>query len=320
MKILFWGERDNANLCNRIARGINRVAGPKTARVWTMQRHASGYVEDLTYVDGLGWAQSLAQDADWLITTGDGNYDVLDAMATWFLDPTPRPRIATTHTGVAFRARPALYNQLDELLGASKRFVGCDSIHLATGPAPTAPYWASCDPITPQGWIPQVQFTPNNPLRIAHSPTNRAKQGTDLILRALSEVDRRFIEIDVIENLPFVAALERRARAHVFIDQLADEVGGFGASAIEALAQGCAVLADVRNVPRRSDERWLAWGVERPPILYVRDASDLVTQIETFLREPTALYQQRCESLAWVHKYATPEAVGCYWIKQLKET
>lgn len=312
IKALFVGRHDWANLCGRIARGMNLAAGERVARVWTLEGHPFGYPEDL--IGGDAAAEAGAVQFDWLITSGDGDYHTLNRMLKGAGLADRTVRLATTHAGSAYRQNASYYNAADRHLGAAARFIGADSMMLAGDDPTVHPHWSTCEPVVP-AMLPDL---PGTRVRIAHSPSSRSTKGTAEILGALERIVRDFdVDLDLIEGVPFTQAIERRARAEIVIDQLNANVGGFGCTAVEAMAAGAAVIADMRNVPW-SESFWTAHGAARPPVLDAKNGDALDSVLRELLRDREALDRARRASLAWVREYATPEAVGKRWIKTLE--
>ncbi|MFQ5705873.1 MAG: glycosyltransferase [bacterium] len=82
-------------------------------------------------------------------------------------------------------------------------------------------------------------------IRIGHAPTNRAAKGSEVIISAIQELQSEFsVDLELIENLPHEEALKRKARCHIFVDQIG--MLGYGINSLEALAMGiptCSCLA-----------------------------------------------------------------------------
>ena len=240
MKIVFLGENDWANTCNQITCAINRHGGEMRARAVTVRPHKFGYSEDVVIErDGEDAAREAVRGADWIISSGDGKYDVLQSlMARLGLQP-GRTRLATRHAGTAYRSRPYEYNRLDAEWGFERRFMACDLYRFVVDD-PRARVF-----IQPQATIAKHVADLSSPLRLSHTPSRRASKGTDVILPILAELTahRPEIEFDLVENVSFEECYRRRNRCHVLIDQLQSDVGGFGGSAMEALANGLAVVS-----------------------------------------------------------------------------
>lgn len=242
------------------------------------------------------------------VEPGDGDYPTFRALLEQ-LELPPGVRMATTHCGAAFRERFEPYNRLDAKLGFSVRFVAPDLYRLGQScRVPTVPMLNSCDTLVPVEPLP----ADDGRVRISHSPSDRKKKGSELIIGVLERFAER-AEIDVIESVSHAECLARRARSQIFIDQLQPAIGGYGVSSIEALAQGCAVLCDYRNVV---DDVWSFF--PRPPIAQVGSAEQLERAIEQLLDDSAELQRRRCESVAWARANTTPEAVARYYLRHLE--
>lgn len=324
-RILFAGRDDWANLCNRITRGINAFAGRQVARVWTENTHPFGYVEDMVGMGALEEAREFVKTADWIISIGDGNYDTFAGallhLRYWDTPVSRRPHLAVTHAGTAFRQNPERYNEYDKELKPLIRFVGADSLHLVgEGGAIVAPYWSTSDTIEIAEYPPPFDIEHEN-LVVAHSPSNRNKKGTEAIIQAIRNVEaddyyKDVCKLELIEGVSYQEALARRAKAHVFVDQLNPEVGGFGCSAIEAMAAGCVVIADVRNTPA-DWEIWNSYNVEPPPIIHIESPDEIEENLYGFMENPGNLHACRAISLDWAREWAAPMQVGRYFVQKL---
>lgn len=319
-KILWVGVNDWGNLANRTSRALNAYAGREISRVWTLKRNPYKYREDWIgpppdqsgdlpagLVQWARWGQ-----IDWIITTGDGEYNVflqqLDALQA---AGAYGKYLAVTHPGSVFRASPKEMHEADWELGARVRFVGHDCMRLVPADPmkaiPTFPYWSSTDDIKLDA------FTPNSdaPLRVCHSPSNRAMKGTDIILPVLEKLaDEGLFEVVLIENVPAAEAIARRRSCQLYVDQMNPDVGGFGCAAIEAMAVGCGVLGDTRHVYDTV--------AAAPPIIPVATATVLEDMLRFYARNRNALDELRETSEQWIATHATPRAVGKRFLEILE--
>ncbi len=89
------------------------------------------------------------------------------------------------------------------------------------------------------------KFEQEEMINIGHAPTNRAAKGSDVIITIVKKIEKSFpVKLQLIENLPYEEAIKRKAKCHIFIDQIGDL--GYGISGLEALAMGiptCSCLA-----------------------------------------------------------------------------
>lgn len=112
-------------------------------------------------------------------------------------------------------------------------------------------------------WLPGGQFVPyasvdarelvpvplpeGEQLVVAHAPTDRDVKGTRHVIEAVDALraEGLNVELDLIEGVPRAALLERLSRANVVVDQLL--MGWYGGFAVEAMALGRPVLANIRE-------------------------------------------------------------------------
>lgn len=297
MKILFLGGNDWANLCNGIARGMNSVPYAKhQAHVWTLNQHPYKYREDWLGRDvgTLKQVQAFVTDLDWLITTGDGDMQALQEMSHLINIP-KTAKIAVTHSGSAYRLQPELYNKIDSDIGAKARFVGFDSLALADDAVPTYPYWAA---VTKIGGLGRADASAG--IQVLHAPSNTGTKGTALISEVFTALDAEIharrgpkVRLSITSGLSPSQALAAKRAAHIYVDQMNPLVGGFGASAVEAAAAGCAVLSDLSSISPG------VWTHCMPPFIHCTDGPALRAQLLRLIEDPQALATARSASLCW---------------------
>jgi hypothetical protein len=309
MKIVFLGENDWANTSNRIARAINSYNGALYARVITVNPHIFGYPEDVVIArDGEDAAREAARDADWIISSGDGKYEILkDLIAR--VGPRDRAfRLGTRHAGTAYRTNPREYDRLDSEWGFERRFMACDLYRFVVND-PRARVF-----IQPQEHIAERLPIFNPPPRFCHSPSLRAAKGTASILSVFAGMESTgsHVSLDLIENVSFAECNERMRHSHVLVDQLEFNIGAFGAAAMEALAAGLAVVSYYGNVVQ-DIERWFPL----PPIVNVDSEWRLRETLLRIIHDEEYLAQLRIRSLAWAQQYLAPEFTYTYWCRCL---
>ena len=283
---------------------MNQAVGETVARVCTLDAHPLSYREDMVVARGTHRELfEAAASADWLISTGDGDYKVFE-MLRRFLPLRKDARFATCHVGSAYRQAHAEYDRADREMGFHARFIGGDLYRFAKDDPRAVPYFAPPDKIT--GWLTDV------PRTISHSPTNRITKGTDIIKAVLGGFTER-ASVDIIEGVSYEECVKRRGRTAIFIDQINPAFAGFGASAVEAMAQGCAVLCNTANVIPE------VWGFyPKPPIIEARTADELREHLRELLDDSLLLQKHRRASLAWINTVASPRPLADYWFGQLK--
>jgi hypothetical protein len=305
--LAFVGTWDYANLCNRIARALDRYRGTLRARVITAQRHPFGYEEDIVLEAGAGElaaARAVVREAEWICHSGDGDYPgyfaLLEALGCHYGNT--RKRWATTHAGSAFRSDSESYERPD--LVCERRFLAMDNIRFAFGDPRARPYVA---PMGDYAW-PLAPARPNSPLAVCHSPSRRTAKGTDRILRAMPD----FVRLDVVEGVPAGEAFRRRAACDVYIDQDNPDNGGFGAAALEALCQGVACIANVSHIGPVAR----SW-IPMPPIAPLSPRYTLPYWLTVFTERPGELAALRELGLAWCRRHVSDAGIAAYWHEAL---
>ena len=88
----------------------------------------------------------------------------------------------------------------------------------------------------------------NNIITISHSPSNKAKKGTELIISAINNLKKKYnIKFVLIENVSQEESIKIKKKSQLFIDQLYAE--GYGNSLIEASCFGIPCMANVNVNP-----------------------------------------------------------------------
>ena len=85
------------------------------------------------------------------------------------------------------------------------------------------------------------------PMRVLHSPTHRAKKGTNAVLRAVERLREEGIKIELVlnEGLSWERNIEAMRGCHLVLDQLCG--GWYGYVSVEAMAMGLPVICHLRE-------------------------------------------------------------------------
>lgn len=93
-------------------------------------------------------------------------------------------------------------------------------------------------------------FAGRGTLKIAHAPTSRGGKSTEAFIDAFRAFTKEFpAALDVIERRSWLDCLERKARAHLYYDQV---LVGYGNNAVEAWMMGIPVIAGIDPKKARS--------------------------------------------------------------------
>lgn len=299
MNIVFLGRSDPANTSNRVAWAIRKMGG--NARVVTETQHPFDYhIKDLT-VDQPEAKQSIAE-ADWLIHSGDADYPFFFQHLKG-----AKARLGTRHAGVQYRDNPEWYDKLDDVF--ERRFFACDLYRFAKGDKRARVY------VQPMPSIADAPTPPEKILRVCHTPSDRIYKGTRSVIAAMrpDRMGGARVEFILKPLLPYPQILDVRRRCQVLIDQNVESIGGYGAAAMEAMAEGLVVVSNCNKVVPEVDSM-----IPRPPILMVRSEDDITETIRRLATDRDYLQSCRQASLDWARKHLSPEFTFEYWGKCLK--
>ncbi|MGB3909251.1 MAG: hypothetical protein WBL06_02110 [Pseudolysinimonas sp.] len=155
-------------------------------------------------------------------------------------------------------------------------------------------------------WEPRYTQEEHERLVFAHAPSNRAVKGTDLIVRALSELasEGYAFELDLIEGVSNAEALARYRNADVVIDQL--YAGWYGGVAVEAMALGKPVVVYLRE----SDFRFLPAEMADDLPFFRATPTTVKDALREILVQPRAQLVARArQSRAFVERWHDPVAI-----------
>jgi hypothetical protein len=147
------------------------------------------------------------------------------------------------------------------------------------------------------------------PLSIVHAPTNRASKGTSIIVKVLDRIAEKYkdsVEITLIENCPYLKALEMYSRADIIIDQIL--IGWYGAVAVEAMKMGKPVISficeeDLHFIPPQMARDCKDAIINANP----ETLSDRLTEL---IENPGLLEHYRSNGLSYVNRWHDPRYVA----------
>lgn len=133
-------------------------------------------------------------------------------------------------------------------------------------------------------------------LKIGHAPTVRSAKGSHIIIPILQKLAEHYdIEIVLIENMPYAAAIHAKSECDIFIDQIGDL--GYGINSLEALAMGiptCSCLA-----PGFADQ------YPAHPFIAI-NAENLEIQLIRLITDETYRQKKAIAGRPWVEQYHNP--------------
>lgn len=149
------------------------------------------------------------------------------------------------------------------------------------------------------------------PLIISHSPSSRAKKGTDsVILPAMDKLRRRDVkfEFDLIYNVPFSECVGRKKDSTIFIDNIS-EMGFFCNSGLEAMQYGVPVICSISQQAINQSQGLC----NNLPVIVCHNKDDIYLAIKQLFANIPRLKELSQKSKAYADKYHSYEAVGKMW-------
>lgn len=177
---------------------------------------------------------------------------------------------------------------------------------------PTKDYYQPFD-------LSMYDITKGDRIVIAHSPFKKSKRkekGTNIILGVIGELQKEYdFDFDLISNLPWSKAIERKARAHIFIDQVDHHGAGLqwpskdyvwpalGKSGIEAMHLGCLTITAGRE--------YVGQDMPYPPAAWT-SKNTLAETLRYYLDNPGERIRLAGEQKLWATTYATHDYMARY--------
>lgn len=273
IRILFFAKRDYAGSFYKWAAAINQHS-EHAARLVVTAPHQYGYPIDLLLPNPnlleSDW-KTLWREADVLhLKDETGFLNGSNRLPTEMLTGFAGPRVFTQYGGYARKHREdpeyeAFAKTFDEVVSMTP-----DLCFDWLGPEPHyVPHSIDCD-VHPFLWS-------DSPL-IGHSPSTRARKGTEDFLAAVDVLAQDFnIELDLIEGVSHEEAVHRKRHLGLFFDQAGREnpdqlgidsvIGWYGNSALEAAVYGVPTIAHLSDDALIGAEKAGVEGIRDIPIV-----------------------------------------------------
>ena len=168
------------------------------------------------------------------------------------------------------------------------------------GGLPTKEYYQPFD-------LSHVEIKKNDKLTIAHSPfcdLKKVQKGTEEIEREVKKKYGDSVNLDVIIDTPWEEAMIRKARSHLFIDQVynsADRCGvnvdhhSIGKSGIEAMLLESLVFTRGEYIGRK---------IPAPPVVWI-GRKNFIDLVDYYIEHPEEKEAKIKEQKEWALKYTT---------------
>ncbi|GAB7079294.1 glycosyltransferase [Megalodesulfovibrio paquesii] len=283
MLILMLAENDPAGTAIRFAKAVNACTDHHCRVVTAQTRYAHAWEPDLHVPDldpaGLDELEGLLRRADVF------HFHMVIDEHYAFGPFTPRDylrgkRIVHHHHGHHdFRSNPEKFRHKYQQLGRRRLLVSTPDLRCLL---PEARWQPNLVPL-PEA-IPPLPPCP--PLIISHAPTRKDLKNTDELLRIVARLQPAFpqLALDLIDNVPHVDCLARKAHSHLTFDHMQ---GYYGMSSLESLAMGRPVIAGLSGHTRRTICETL--GCETLPWLQACTGAELEALLRSLLQDPDTL-------------------------------
>lgn len=161
-------------------------------------------------------------------------------------------------------------------------------------------------PYTIAGWddIKEEKFSIDKKIKIVHAPTNREAKGSDIILKSLEYLKNKYknIEIDIIENTPYVEALKKYKEAHIVIDQIL--IGWYGGLGVEVMKMGKPLAVFIRKEDLKFIPPQMANDLEKTVINI--NPFNIIDELSKYIENPHLLYEKHKFSIDYVNLWHNP--------------
>ena len=161
-------------------------------------------------------------------------------------------------------------------------------------------------PYTVAGWneIKLENYFIDKKIKIIHSPTNRAAKGSDFILKALENLQKRYknIEVILIEKIPYEEALKLYKEAHIVIDQVL--IGWYGAFGVEVMKMGKPLGVFIREEDLKFIPKEMAQDLN-DAIINI-NPYNIEEELSKYVENIDLLYKKSEASIEYVNKWHNP--------------
>jgi hypothetical protein len=164
--------------------------------------------------------------------------------------------------------------------------------------------------IVPPDRVPaRTDWTPGDgerrPIKIVHAPNHRGVKGTEFIIEAVAALERKGYAIDfvLLEGTANETVLEEMRSADICIDHCIGS--GFGLFAIEAMASGATVMANLEDEQRIGVHRHFGW-LNQCPIVSA-NIEQLEETLEHLVRSPDLRVELGRLGTEYVRRYHSPQ-------------
>jgi len=146
----------------------------------------------------------------------------------------------------------------------------------------------------------EIDKTKHKRVTILHSPglaKRFRKKGGDKIIQGI-KMAKKEVDFDFkfIYGLPLYECLKKKAKAHIFIDQIFLDVGGLGKNGLEALSLGCVTMSSITNF----DKYYTPSKFYPPhPVIKIQNADDVYKNVVKLLKDRKKFKKMIAKTNKW---------------------
>ncbi|HOM06192.1 MAG TPA: hypothetical protein PLW40_00705 [Syntrophales bacterium] len=166
-------------------------------------------------------------------------------------------------------------------------------------------------PYAVAGWN-DIEYVPfkvkKNRIKIVHAPTNRGAKGSKYIIAALDNLSRKYkyLEINIIEKVPYKKALELYIQADIVVDQVL--IGWYGGLGVEVMKMGKPLAVFIREEDLKFIPTQMAQDLKET-IINVNKLN-IESELAKYIENIDLLKAKSEASLYYVHRWHDPKYVA----------
>lgn len=149
-----------------------------------------------------------------------------------------------------------------------------------------------------------IDKTKGNEIVVSHATglvDRNAKKGSDIIGRGIQLAKKKVsFEYDYIVGVQLQECLKRKARSHIFIDQIYMPGGGVGKSSLEAIALNCVTLSSVHNLKENfQNDYYKGDYYKKPPVINIANENDVAKILIDLISNKNKLKAESIKVSEW---------------------
>lgn len=307
--IVFICNTDYANVRTSMSYLINKYSTKYKSKIICIRKHSYYYSICHDYdlyrskYRKMNEAIEYIKNADIIYWAEEGQAVFLNKRIPNFAAYISNKKKIIGHSGSIYRKNFKYFNNND-LLKYSYQILNTDLYYLSNNNNKIPLIQCTLtNPINTEEII--NRYSKNDKLIISHMPSNIKTKGTNIISKIINRILSINNNVIYLENkvkTKHSKIMELKKNTHIYIDQYNLQIGGFGVSGLEGLANGSIVLSSINKVDKNI---WNILNIEPPPIIDIGvSTNELYNIIDNLVKKPKEeLLLLSLNSVAWYTKY-----------------